>query len=210
MADAPRARRHRPLAIALLALAALLVACVGAALWNPSRYTMLFPLSHQGGGIGVLVLAGALVAVSALLTFSDSGRKAVFGLTACLVAVPAFCVGLPAVTLPFRPRPMARAVMVTSPEGDFVLVKAIYDTPDGQRTRLFVRSRQLLFSRESAMPVAECGFDPFERGMPPESVRFTSETTVAVPVEGESTVVVRFDPDSLTPDRTVAMCGPAS
>jgi hypothetical protein len=207
MADAPRANRHRPLAIALLALAALLVASVGAALWNPSRYTMLFPLSHQGGAIGVLVLAGALVAVSALLTFSDSGRKAVFGLTACLVAVPAFCVGLPAVTLPFRPRPTARAMMGVSPEGGFSVVKATYETPDGQHVRLFVRSRQSLFSRESAIPIAECGFDPFERGMPPESVRFTSETTVALPVEGEYSVVVRFDPDNLMPERTVVMCG---
>lgn len=209
MADAHRLNPRRLLAIALVVLAVLLVASVGAALWNPLRYTVLYPLSHQAGGIGVLVLAGAFVSASALLTFFDSNRKAVFGLLTCLVAVPALCVGLPAVAIPFRPRPMDAAVMVVSPEGGFAVVKATYDTPGGRRTRLLLRSRQLIFSRESATPIAECGIDPFERGVPPESVRFTSETTVALPVEGESSVVVRFDPDTLKPERTVQICGPA-
>lgn len=212
VADAPRATPRRALAITLLALATLLVASVGVALWNPWRYTVLFPLSYQGGAIGVLVFAGALVSATALLTFADTGRKALFGLTACLVAVPALCVGLPSVALggAFRPRPTAgTTAMAVSPESGFAVVKSTFDTPDGRTTRLYLRSRKFLLSRESAVPVAECGFDPFERGVPLEAVRFTGETTIAVPVEGESTVVVRFDPGTLQPERTIAMCQPA-
>jgi hypothetical protein len=80
------------------------------------------------------------------------------------------------------------------------------DTKEGPRTRIYVRTRAGLFSREAATPVAECPFDPFSRGVPPESVRFTGEYTLAIPVADQPTAVVTFDPSTLAPDRTVQMC----
>jgi hypothetical protein len=205
MASALRVPR-RPLAIALGALAAVAVLLVLAALWNPWRYTALYPLAYQAGAIGVLVLAGALVATAGLMTFADTGRKAVFGLAGVLVAVPALCVGLPTVALDGlwrRAEQSAVTVLAVSPDGHFSVIRYTVDSG----TRLYLRSRALLFSRESGVPIAECPFDLFDRGVPTESVRFTSDNTVAVPVQDESTATVRFDPDTLTPDRTVAMCG---
>src|SRR5262245_22626008 len=87
---------RRPLSIILVSFAAIMVALVALALWNPWRLTILLPLGHQDVAIGVLVLAGALVAATAVLRFADNGRSAMIALIACLVAVPAFCVGLPA------------------------------------------------------------------------------------------------------------------
>jgi hypothetical protein len=78
------------------------------------------------------------------------------------------------------------------------------------RTELLVRSRRLLLSREATTPIAECPRDPFAHDLPPESVRFTNENTVTVPIEGSSTVTVTFDPDTLRPTHTIAMCEPAT
>jgi hypothetical protein len=197
---------RRPLAITMIVLGGAALALVAAALWNPWRLTMLYPLAHVEGTVSVLVLAGALVAGAALTLFADTGRRAVFGLVAALVAIPALCVGLPVVSLTFR-TVSGHGVLAVSPDGGYAVVKYTVDTSSGPRTHLYVRSRELLLSREARTPLAECPFDPFDRGVPAEAVRFTSETTVAVPVRDESTTVVRFDPDTLAPERTVAMCG---
>src|SRR5262245_15147282 len=99
---------RRPLSIILVAFASLMIVLVGLALWNPWRFTILYPLSHQNVAIGVLVLAGAFLSATAVLTFADNGRKAVIALISCLVAVPAFCVGLPVIALgaAFREAPL--------------------------------------------------------------------------------------------------------
>jgi hypothetical protein len=201
---------RRPLSIVLIAFAAIMVVLVGLALWNPWRLTILYPLSHQAVAVGVLTLAGAFLAATAVLTFADNGRRALIALIACLVAVPAFCVGLPALALGpvFKEAPVdGTLTMAASPGGRYVVVKSTFDTDAGRRTRLYVRSDSLFLGREAATPLAECDADPFEAGLPPEAVRFTSENTVAVPVQGEQdTTVVRFDPDTLVPERTVNMC----
>jgi len=201
---------RRPLSIVLIIFAAIMVVLVGLALWNPWRLTILYPLSHQDVAIGVLTLAGAFLSAVAVLMFADNGRRALIALIACLVAVPAFCVGLPALALAgvFKEAPVSGTLtMAASPGGRYVVVKSTFDTDAGRRTRLYVRTDSLFFGREAATPLAECDADPFEQGLPPEAVRFTSETTVAVPVQGEQdTTVVRFDPDTLVPERTVNMC----
>jgi hypothetical protein len=201
---------RRPLSIILIVFAAIMVVLVALALWNPWRLTILYPLGHQNVAIGVLTLAGAFLAATAVLMFADNGRKALIALIACLVAVPAFCVGLPALALAgvFKEAPVnGTLTMAASPGGRYVVVKSTFDTDTGRRTRLYVRTDSLFLGREAPTPLAECGADPFDEGLPPEAVRFTSETTVAVPVQGEQdTTVVRFDPDTLVPERTVNMC----
>jgi hypothetical protein len=204
---------RRALSIILVAFAAIMVILVALALWNPWRLTILFPLSHQDVAVGVLVLAGALVSATAVMMFADNGRRAVITLIACLVAVPAFCVGLPTVALSreFKAAPIGPTVtMAASPSGLYVVVKSTFDTDAGRRTKLFVRSDSLFFGRESAVPLAECDIDPFEDGLPPEAVRFTGESTVAVPVRGQDTTVVAFNLNTLQPARTVEMCASGS
>ena len=200
---------RRALSIILISFAGIMVILVALALWNPWRLTILFPLSHQDVAIGVLVLAGGLLSATAVMRYADNGRRAVIALIACLVAVPAFCVGLPVVALgtAFNAAPVGPTVtMAASPSGLYVVVKSTFDTDVGRRTRLYVRSDSLFLGREGSVPLAECDTDPFEHGLPPEAVRFTSENTVAVPVEGADTAVVRFDVNTLRPDRTVNMC----
>jgi hypothetical protein len=205
------ARYLRPITIALIALAAIAVALVVAALVNPWRLTALYPLAGAGGAIAMLTLAGALLATAAVLRLADSGRAAVVGVLVVLVAVPALCVGLPAVLFEgsFRDRVVVDTrVLATSPDGRYSVVAVTTATDGGPLTRLHVRSRQWLLSREAGVPVAECPHDPFAGEVPPEAVRFTAETTVAVPIDGRSTETVTFDPRSLEPERTVAMCPP--
>jgi hypothetical protein len=213
MANALRLTPRRPLAIVLVAFAAILVLLVALALWNPWRLTILYPLGHQEVAIGVLVLAGAFVSATAVLMFADQGRRALIALIACLVAVPAFCIGLPVIVLgsAFHAAPTSATVtMASSPGGSFVVVKSTFDTEAGPRTRLYVRTDSLFLGHEAAVPLAECDTDPFSHGVPPETVRFTSENTVAVPTQDFDTVVVRFDPVTLLPERTVNMCRPAA
>jgi hypothetical protein len=202
---------RRPLSIILIAFAAIMVILVALALWNPWRLTILYPLSHQNVAIGVLVLAGGFLSATAVMRYADNGRHALIALIACLVAVPAFCVGLPAVALTkaFREAPIGPTVtMAVSPSALYVVVRSTFDTDAGRRTRLYVRTDSLLVGREGARPLAECNTtDPFEHGLPPEAVRFTGENLVAIPVQGEQdTVVVSFDLNTLEPQRTVQMC----
>lgn len=205
MADRARSfRMRRPLAIALLVVAALMVILVGLALWNPWRLIALYPLAQQAIATGLLVLAGVLVASLALQRFAGNGRQAVFALIGCLVAVPALCVGLPVVALPNAFRVETTTVLSASPGGGFTIVKET--SPDAVGVRLRVRSRDFLVSREARQPFAQCRFDVFEHGVPAEAVRFTSETTIAVPMPDQSTVVIRFDPTTLAPSRTVDLC----
>jgi hypothetical protein len=122
---------------------------------------------------------------------------------------PATDPGIPAVQPETPTVPTAQPVspeLAVSPDGAFEVVKSTVDSFGHEQTVLSVRTRAGLLSRESPAPLAECGHDPFGSGMPPESVRFTSRTTVAIPVEGESTVVVTFDAETLRPDRTIQMC----
>ena len=104
-------------------------------------------------------------------------------------------------------------MLATSPEGGYSVVALTY--PDGT-TELVVRSRRGLLSREAAVPLARCPYDPFVEdappplppgGLPPESVHFTTEHRVAVPLVVDNvTVTVGFDGDTLTPERTIPMC----
>jgi hypothetical protein len=220
---------------------------VAAALTNPWHLTGLYPLARKGGALGVLVLAGALLATAGLLRLSSgssvlsqsssshdsssrdsssrdssshdssshdssshssgAGRRMVAAFIVSPVAIAILCVGLPVVAFDdsFR-REDDGQVLAVSPDGGFSAVKSTSDRRDGPRTRIYIRSRAGLFSRESAIPAAECPFDPFARGVPPESVRFTSEKTLAVPLADKPTTVVAFDTESLAPQRTVMMC----
>jgi len=213
MANALRFTPRRPLAIVLVVFAAIMMVMVGLALWNPWRLTILYPLSHRDVAVGVLVLAGAFVSATAVLTVADQGRRALVALIGCLIAVPAFCIGLPVIALgsAFHAAPTSGTVtMASSPDREFVVVKSTFDTDAGPRTRLYVRTDSLFFGREGSVPLAECDTDPFSHGVPPETVRFTGPNTVAVPSPDNDTVVVHFDPDTLVPERTVNMCGPAA
>ncbi|MBX6749361.1 MAG: hypothetical protein IRY85_06735 [Micromonosporaceae bacterium] len=209
---APPARR--PITVALLVLAAVCLTLVVAALWNPWRLTALHPLATTGGAVAVLTLAGALVATTGLLLVAHTARRALIGLVVALVAVPAFSVGLPVLALgdTFRDRRIAaERVLATSPDEGYSVVALTY--PDGA-TDLVVRSRRGLLSREGVVPVASCPYDPFSPhvagpagGLPPESVYFTAENRVAVPMVVDNvTVTVGFDGDTLHPERTIAMC----
>jgi hypothetical protein len=180
-------------------------------MWNGWRLTALYPLATAGGAIATLTLAGALFATAGVLTMAGRGRGAVLSLLFGLVAVPALCVGLPAVVFDgsFRDRTILDTrVLATSPRGDYSIVALTVATDAAPMTKLHLRSRVGLLSREAATPVAQCPHDPFAGEVAPEAVRFTSETTVAIPVQGESTVTVEFDPGSLEPRRTVDMCPP--
>jgi hypothetical protein len=203
--------------VAMLVLAVIVIGFVAAALTNPWHLVGLYPLGHEGLAIAMLVLAGALVAGAGLWQLVDSGssvggglwrgRRAIVGLVVAPVAVAAFCVGGPTVALgdSFR-REGAGETLSVSADGNFSAVKSTLDTKGGPRTRIYIRSRAGLFSREAATPAAECPYDPFDRGVPPEAVRFTGENTLAVPLADMPTTVVRFDPDTLAPERTVMMC----
>jgi hypothetical protein len=205
---------RRTVIIGLTIVGVLALGFVAVALTNPWRLTGLYPLAREGMTIGVLVFAGALLASAGLLALAEDepslrwrGSRPLLGLATALVAIPALCVGLPTVA----PDSMFRreddaTVLAVSDHGDFSAVKSTVETKDGPRTRIYIRTRAGLFSREAATPVAECPFDPFSRGVPPESVRFTGETTLAIPVADQPTTVVTFDPSTLAPDRTVEMC----
>lgn len=200
-------RYRRPLTVALPVVAGLALILVALALWNRWRLTALYPLATAGGAITTLTLAGGLLATAAVLALMGTHRRAVIGLLVGLVAVPALCVGLPSVVFDssFRDRSVLDTrVLATSPEGDYSVVALTMATPP--ETRLYIRSRSWLFSREAATPVAQCPRDPFAGEVAPEAVRFTDETTVAVPVEGQSSVTVEFDASTLEPRNTVDMC----
>jgi hypothetical protein len=204
-------RYRRPLTVALFVVASLALALVAVALWSQWRLTALYPLATTSGAIATLTMAGALLAAAGVLTMASRGRGGIVTVLIGLVAVPAFCVGLPAVVLDgtFRDRTiLGTQVLATSPEGDYSIVALTVATDAAPMTKLLLRSRDGLLSREAATPVAQCPHDPFAGEVPPEAVRFTSETTVAIPVHGESTVTVEFDRGSLEPTRTVDMCPP--
>jgi hypothetical protein len=159
-----------------------------------------------------LTLAGALVATSALLVLLDTrrsgtDRRALTGLMVALVAVPALCVGLPVATLGdvFRDgRISDERVLATSPGGGYSAVAVTY--PDGH-VELLLRSRRGLLSRQSGTPLARCDHNPFIADVPPESVHFTDEHRVAVPIAAEgATVTVIFDGETLRPERSIDMC----
>lgn len=190
----------------LVVLAVIAIGFAVAALTNPWHLTSLYPLASRGGTIGVLAFAGLLLATAAVL-HRGGVRHAWVVLIVSVVAIPALAVGLPLLVLDGALRHEGDAeVLAVSPNGGYSAVKSTLDTGDGTRTRVYIRSRAGLFSRESSVPAAECPYDPFARGLPPEAVRFTSEDTLAVPLPDRPTAVVRFDTGSLTPERTIGMC----
>jgi hypothetical protein len=198
---------RRPTTIALLVLAGLCLALVGAALWNPWRLTAFYPVETTGVAFAILTLAGALIAITVLISLADRGRWALVGLVVALAAVPALCVGLPALALGDSLRDdriKAERVLATSPEGGYSVVALTYSD---DATELVIRSRRGLLSRESPAPIARCARDPFVADLPPESVRFTDETRVTVPVPADGvSVTVTFDAGSLAPAETIEMC----
>lgn len=199
---------RRATVVALLVVAGFCLALVGLALTNPWRLTALYPLASTGGMFATLTLAGALVAAAVLLvTAAQTGRRAVAGLMIALVAIPALCVGVPAATLGgvLRDRRIsAEQVLATSPGGRYSVVAVTFASGT---TELFVRSRRGLLSREAPTPLARCTHDPFAGDLPPESVRFTDEHRVALPVLAAGvTVTVAFDASSLAPEQTVDLC----
>lgn len=197
---------RRPVVVGLVVVGVLAVGFVAAALTNPWRLTGLYPLATQGGSITVLVLAGVLFA-AAVLTHLGTSRRALMALVAALFAIPAVCVGLPVVAFSHAFRHETQGeVLAVSPDGTISAVKSTLDSPNGPRTRIYLRSRAGLLSRESATPAAECPYDPFTRGVPPEGVRFTAADALAIPLADRPTTVVRFNAAALAPDRTVMMC----
>lgn len=204
-------RRH--LTTALLVVAGLCLALVALALWNPLRLTALHPIAATGGALAMLTFAGALVATTVLLALFDfarrtgTARRALVGLAVALVAVPALCVGLPVATLgeAFRDRRVsAERVLATSPGGGYSAVAITYP---GGSVELLIRSRRGLLSRQAITPVGRCSYDPFVADLPPESVHFTDEHRIAVPVTAEgASVTVAFDGETLTPEQTIDMC----
>jgi hypothetical protein len=199
---------RRPTTLAMLVVAGLCLALVGAALWNPWRLTALHPLASTGGAVAALTLAGALVAGAVLLALADTARRALAGLVVALIAVPAVGVGLPVLALGgvLRDRlVVTERVLATSPDGQH---SAVAVTGRDGTTDVLIRTRAGLLSREAADPVASCPHDPFATELPPESVRFTAQNRVAVPMLGDGvSVTVGFDRATLVPERTVAMCG---
>jgi hypothetical protein len=204
---------RRTVIVGLVVVGVIAVGFVAAALANPWRLTVLYPLAHEGLALGVLVLGGALVAGAVLLRLSGGStvawrtKRAVLALIVALVAIAALCVVLPVLALGSRFRQDAGSqTLALSPDGAFSAVKSTVDTDAGPRTRIYIRSRAGLFSRESETPAAVCGFDPFARGVPPESVRFTGHDTLAIPIADMPTTVVHFNPTTLSPDHTILMC----
>jgi hypothetical protein len=210
------ALHRRTVIVGLTVLGVIALGFEVAALTNPWRLTGLYPLAHEGLAIGIAVFAGALLGGAGLIGTIDADMRwqhgrAVSALAAVLVAIPALCAGLLVVVFgdSFR-HENGGEVLAVAPSGDFSAVKSTLDEKGGLRTHIYIRSRAGPFGRESAIPVAECPFDPFSRGVPPESVRFTSDDTLAVPIADKPTVVLRFDPDTLAPERTIDMCDPTS
>jgi hypothetical protein len=125
-----------------------------------------------------------------------------------LIAVPAVGVGLPVLALDgvLRDRQVAaERVLATSPDGRH---SAVAVTGEDGGTDVLIRTRDGLLSKEAPAPVAHCPHDPFASELPPESVRFTAEDRVTVPMlAAEVSVTVGFDPSTLQPERTVQMCG---
>jgi hypothetical protein len=204
----PRQRRRWPLALAVALLGAAVLAITVTGMTNPRRYTVLLPLERPVVATVALVTGALLVGVAVVLATARLARGAMFGWILGLAVLAAVCFGLPwfAADRFFGARTSAPQQLAVSPDGGFEVVKSTVDSFGHEQTVLSLRSRAGLFSRESPVPLAECGHDPFGPEMPPESVRFTSGNTVAIPVEGESTVVVTFDAETLRPDRTVQMC----
>jgi hypothetical protein len=192
--------------VAVLGAATLGIAVLG--MTNPRRYIILFPLESPVVATVTLVTGAMLVGVALVLATARLARGTVLGWILGLAVLAAVCFGLPwfAADRFFGAHASAPQQLAVSSDGSFEVVKSTVDSFGHQQTVLSVRSRAGWLSRESLAPLAECGHDPFGPEMPPESVRFTSRTTVAIPVEGESTVVVDFDPDTLKPGRTVQMC----
>src|SRR5262245_39896377 len=126
---------RRSLIVGLVVVAAIAFGFVAAALANPWHLTGLYPLARPGSAVGVLVLAGALLATASLLRLAyassshRAGRRAMVALIVSLVAVPAFCVGLPVIAFgdSFR-RESGGQVLAISPEGDFSAVKSTLDS----------------------------------------------------------------------------------
>jgi hypothetical protein len=199
---------RRPLIVALLVVAGFCLALVGAALWNPWRLTALHPVASTSGTVATLTLAMALGAAAALIALAHTARRALIGLVVALIAVPAVGVGLPVLALKgaLRDRQVANErVLATSPDGH---LSAVAVTTDGGATEVLIRTREGLLSTEAPAPVAQCPHDPFVSELPPESVRFTAADRVTVPMlADEVSVTVAFDPATLQPERTVAMCG---
>jgi hypothetical protein len=61
----------RAVVAGLVVIAVIAVGFVAAALTNPWHLTGLYPLARKGGALGVLVLAGALLATAGLLRLSS-------------------------------------------------------------------------------------------------------------------------------------------
>jgi hypothetical protein len=204
----PRRRRRWPLALAVTLLGVATLAITVTGMTNPWRYTVLYPLETPAVATVALVTGVLLVGVAIILATARLARGAVFGWITGLAVLGAVCFGLPwfAADRMFGSHASTPQSLAVAPDGSFEVVKSTIDSFGRQQTVLMLRSRAGLLSRESPTPLAECGHDPFGPQMPTESVRFTSRTTVAIPVEGESTVVVTFDAETLRPDRTVQMC----
>ena len=211
---APPRRRvdatHRALAVAVAVFALLVLATTIVASWNPWRYVVLFPLGRPLGALCGYAGAVGLLGSAGLLGLAGVGRRVIASL-----AVATFVLGLVSLLLPWwwldsavGPGERRGAhVFDVSPSGDHEVIGFIEASGAFQ---VMVRSRAGLFSQESVEPLATCAYDPFARAdgdqTGPESVRFTAETTVAVPIAGSDTQTVAFDPEKLLPQRTVDMC----
>src|SRR5258706_12364216 len=66
---------RRPMIVAMLVLAVIVIGFVAAALTNPWHLVGLYPLGHEGLAIAMLVLAGALVGGAGVLQNHGQGRR---------------------------------------------------------------------------------------------------------------------------------------
>jgi hypothetical protein len=210
MSVMPALPARRPTTIALLVAAALGLLVVVLALTNPWRLTALYPVDTTGGVVATVTLTCALIAAAVLLAQAgaNTGRRALIGPVVAVVAVPAIGVGLPLAALrgALRDHQISHEqVLATSPGGGYSAVALTY--PDG-RTEVRLRSRSGLISRESATALARCPHDPFGTDLPPESVHFTDDDHVAVPLLADGvSVTVTFDHGTLAAAQTIEMCG---
>jgi hypothetical protein len=180
-----------------------------AALWNPWRLVTLFPLADPTPAIIGVLLAGALIVAAGFLGLRGRARYVLAGVVVPVTVTAALVPGLMLWWLDdtFGPDRDGRGVVAVSPDGRFELVA--FDTNTYaieqyiHKVRLVARSRDGLWSRQGAEPVAVCSrLSSADAG----AVQFIAPTTVAIATDEGQTVVVQFDPDTLAANTPGARC----
>lgn len=205
--DTPRqprtsvARRVTGAILALAGLASFLLAL--AAVWNPWRLVRLFALAEPGPGIVLMLAGGGLVIVGAFVALPGRGWKIVAGAVAPLTVAAAVSPGLPGWWADEAYGPGLGhlvGVVAASPDDRFEVAAF----RDASTTRLVLRTRDGLLSRQAETPVAAC--ESFSDVVEPGQVRFIDSTTVGITTGDEPTILVAFDPGTLAATGAAANC----